>query len=86
MYRLLVSTWYATKRRWHPVETQLAKEVAVPRHHTLALHRLDANTWLVASSRRERLTLLGENCCAALDPLWHETSCGQRECGKPPWT
>merc|ERR1712038_876937 len=64
-----------TTRCWRDsIKVELAKQVVVLRHWTLALEHLNEDTRLVVGIRCESLTLLGRNSGAALNELRHHTT------------
>merc|ERR1719382_963231 len=60
--------------RRNSIEVELAQQVVVLRHCTLALEYLNEDTWLVVGIRRESLALLRRDGGVALNQLRHHTT------------
>mmetsp|Transcript_65145 Transcript_65145/g.169278 ORF Transcript_65145/g.169278 Transcript_65145/m.169278 type:complete len:661 (-) Transcript_65145:54-2036(-) len=66
----------ATRRRGDPAQLELAEEVVVLGHGTLALEDLDVHGWLVVLVSREDLRLLRGDHGVPVDELRHHASNG----------
>merc|ERR1719382_1119883 len=64
-----------TRCRRDSIEVELAEQIVVLRHCTLALEHLNEDTWLVVGIRRESLALLGRDGSVSLNQLRHHTAC-----------
>src|SRR5439155_16310818 len=67
---------HATRRGWDPDQVELAEQLVVRRHLTLALEDADRNGRLIVLSGREGLALLRRDRRVAIDEPGEDTAQG----------